>query len=94
LIKSGSISLAADGVYLLVSSPIQAGRSYRPLFTIARHASGGIVSVALSLGLPRVAVSNHPVLKLFGLSSPKIWSGHLLTCNIILPDFYKMSIIL
>lgn len=31
---------------------------------------GGIVSVALSLRSPWVAVNNHPVLELFGLSSP------------------------
>ena len=30
---------------------------------------GGIVSVALSLELPRVAVSDHHTLELFGLSS-------------------------
>lgn len=88
--RSGSISLAADGVYLLILSPAQAGRSYRPLFTLTGQKSGGIVSVALSLRLPWVAVSNHPVLELFGLSSPKR-SDCLLACNNILPDLYYLS---
>lgn len=54
-------------------------------------APGGIVSVALSLGLPRVAVSNHLVLELFGLSSPKNGAIACLLAQVILPDYRKKS---
>ena len=55
-------SLAADGVYLLAWSPRLAVRSYRTRFTLTLLAKSGIVSVALSLRSPAVAVSNRPTL--------------------------------
>ena len=65
--------LAADRVYLLHMSPYDAVGSYPTLFTltsllqssfhqIAQHSRGGTVSVALSLGLPPVAVSDCRIL--------------------------------
>ena len=49
--------------------PQQAGHSFHPYLAAFRATVGGIVSVALSLGSPPVAVSNclYPVLP--GLSS-------------------------
>lgn len=64
---SGSFgSLAADGVYLSPRSPGSTVRSCRTRFTLTRTImihTGGIVSVALSLQLPAVAVSNRPALR-------------------------------
>src|SRR5687768_8679209 len=55
--------LAADRVYLLLASPSRAVGSYPTPFTLTTsRMMGGIVSVALSLGLPPVAVSNCLVL--------------------------------
>lgn len=59
--------LAADRVYLLHMSPCAAVGSYPTHFTLT--VSGGFVSVALSLGLPPVAVSNCQYPMLPGLSS-------------------------
>jgi len=53
--------LAADRVYLLRMSPCVAVSSYLTPFTLTSY-GGGIVSVALSLGSPPVAVSNCHVL--------------------------------
>jgi len=53
--------LAADRVYLFTTSPRQTVGSYPTLFTLtwrSEATAGGIVSVALSLGFPSVAVSN------------------------------------
>ena len=59
-------SLAADRVYLSPMSPWSTVSSYLTPFTLtsarlSTH-SGGIVSVALSLGSPPVAVSNCRIL--------------------------------
>ncbi len=54
--------LAAGGVYLLRMSPCVAVSSYLTRFALTKPKLGGLVSVALSLELPPVAVSNHPVL--------------------------------
>ena len=74
----GSISLAADGVYLAWLSPAAPVRSYRTLFSLTdRHpkmSAGGIVSVALSLGLPPVAVSDHPALRCSDFPLGLFWS--------------------
>jgi hypothetical protein len=50
--------LAAGRVYLFLPSPARTVSSYLTLFTLAPINRGGIVSVALSLRLPSVAVSN------------------------------------
>ncbi len=70
--KQGSHLLAADRVYLLRMSPYVAVVSYTTPFTLTHHPLGiigGIVSVALSLGLPPVAVSDCHCPMLPGLSS-------------------------
>ena len=54
--------LAADGVYLSHRSPGLTVRSYRTRFTLTLLSKSGIVSVALSLRSPAVAVSNRPAL--------------------------------
>ena len=54
--------LAVGGVYLLRMSPYVAVGSYPTPFTLTKPEFGGIVSVALSLGLRPVAVSDRPVL--------------------------------
>ncbi len=50
--------LAADRVYLFLASPTGIVGSYPTRFTFASVARGSFVSVALSLGLPPVAVSD------------------------------------
>lgn len=60
--------LAAGGVYLLRMSPYVAVSSYLTPFTLTDEV-GGIVSVALSLESPLVAVSNCLCPVLPGLSS-------------------------
>ena len=61
--------LAADRVYLLRMSPCDAVGSYPTHFTFASFDGGSFVSVALSLGLPPVAVSDCQYPMLPGLSS-------------------------
>lgn len=61
--------LAAGRVYLLRTSPYVAVSSYLTRFALTRPKPGGIVSVALSLGSPPVAVSDCPCPTLPGLSS-------------------------
>lgn len=63
--------LAADRVYLLRMSPCDAVGSYPTHFTFASFNRGSFVSVALSLGLPPVAVSDCHYPMLPGLSSCK-----------------------
>jgi len=60
LLAECSGSLAADWVYLSSRSPESTVSSYPTRFTLTL--AGGIVSVALSLGSPPVAVSNSPAL--------------------------------
>ena len=64
--------LAADRVYLLRMLPCVAAVSYTAPFTLTPHlfirksnkkVRGGIVSVALSLGLPPAAVSGYRILR-------------------------------
>lgn len=52
--------LVACGVYLQAMSPLPAAGSYPALFIFSLM--GSFVSVALSLGLRSVAVSNHTAL--------------------------------
>ena len=56
--------LAPDGVYHAFSVARKAVSSYLAISPLpAASASGGIFSVALSLGSPPVAVSDHPALR-------------------------------
>jgi hypothetical protein len=78
-------SLAADGVYLSSPSPASTVSFYLTLFTLTSPKRGGIVSVALSLESPPVAVSNRPA-----LCCPDF--PHLLRGAVILPpDIYIMN---
>ncbi len=56
--------LAPGGVYLAVPVTRDAGGLLHHRFTLTERPkpSGGLFSVALSRGSPRVAVSNHPAL--------------------------------
>jgi hypothetical protein len=82
--------LAAGRVYLLRMSPCDAVGSYPTHFTFSSFYGGSFVSVALSLGLPPVAVSDchYPVLP--GLSSYLSTSDRLVICpdNIIHSQTY------
>ena len=77
--------LAPDGVYHARSVTSSAVRSYRTFSPLPAHpfsASGGLFSVALSLGLPPPGVTRHPDPVEPGLSSPfekqrQQPSGHL-----------------
>lgn len=89
LTSSGSISLAADGVCLLMLSPAPAGRSYRPLFTLTRCEHLAVLSLwhfpSGYPGLPLATIlysscSDFPLQKR---------SDHLLTCYVILQDFLR-----
>jgi len=68
--------LAAGGVYLAVDVTIGAVRSYRTISPLPQNPPqsgglwGGLFSVALSVGLLRLAVSKHRDPLQFGLSSP------------------------
>jgi hypothetical protein len=65
--------LAPDGVYHARSVTSSAVRSYRTFSPLPAHqfsASGGLFSVALSLGLPPPGVTRHPDPVEPGLSSP------------------------
>ena len=66
--------LAPDGVYHARSVTSSAVRSYRTFSPLPAHqfsASGGLFSVALSLGLPPPGVTRHPDPVEPGLSSPR-----------------------
>jgi len=54
--------LAAGRVCLVIPSPVLPVGSYPTRFTLIRQMADGLVSVALSLELPLVAVSNCPSL--------------------------------
>src|SRR5918997_4501287 len=55
--------LAPGGVYRAVPVTRDAGGLLHHRFTLTPLARGGLFSVALSRGSPRVAVSNHPALR-------------------------------
>ena len=57
--------LAPDGVYLAFDVTAKAGELLPHPFTLTRQPelSGGLLSVALSLGSPPVPVRDHPVLR-------------------------------
>src|SRR5581483_9319637 len=59
-----TLGLAPGGVYLAARSPGSLVRSYRTVspLPVRRGAIGGLLSVALSCGSPRLAVSQHPAL--------------------------------
>ena len=65
--------LAPDGVYharSVTSSAVRSYRTFSPLPAYPFSASGGLFSVALSLGLPPPGVTRHPDPVEPGLSSP------------------------
>ena len=65
--------LAPDGVYharSVASSAVRSYRTFSPLPACPFSASGGLFSVALSLGLPPPGVTRHPDPVEPGLSSP------------------------
>ena len=65
--------LAPDGVYQarsVTSSAVRSYRTFSPLPAYPFLASGGLFSVALSLGLPPPGVTRHPDPVEPGLSSP------------------------
>jgi hypothetical protein len=76
--------LAADRVYLFATSPLQNVGSYPTLFTLIPINRDGIVSVALSLGFPPVAVSNclslrcpdFPLTYVNASDQPIVWLKH------------------
>jgi len=82
--------LAPDGVYharSVTSSAVRSYRTFSPLPVYRFSASGGLFSVALSLGLPPPGVTRHPDPVEPGLSSPfekqkQQPSGHLTACII------------
>ena len=62
--KAGApLGLAPGGVYRAVPVTRDAGGLLHHRFTLTPLARGGLFSVALSRGSPRVAVSNHPALR-------------------------------
>ena len=66
--------LAPDGVYharSVTSSAVRSYRTFSPLPAYPFPASGGLFSVALSLGLPPPGVTRHPDPVEPGLSSPR-----------------------
>ena len=65
------LGLAGGGVYRAAAVTNDAVRSYRTFSTlpVPRKAIGGVFSVALSRGSPRVVVSHHRCPALLGLSS-------------------------
>jgi len=54
--------LAPGGVYQACNVTVAAGELLPHLFTLTGQRPGGIFSVALSLGLPPVRVTDHPAL--------------------------------
>ena len=65
--------LAPDGVYharSVASSAVRSYRTFSPLPAYPFPASGGLFSVALSLGLPPPGITRHPDPVEPGLSSP------------------------
>ena len=70
--------LAPDGVYharSVASSAVRSYRTFSPLPAYPFPASGGLFSVALSLGLPPPGVTRHPDPVEPGLSSPRTARG-------------------
>ena len=62
-VSGAPFGLAPGGVYLAVPVTRDAGGLLHHRFTLTPLARGGLFSVALSRGSPRVAVSNHPALR-------------------------------
>ena len=60
---TGPLGLAPGGVYLATQVTRGAGGLLHHRFTLTSPARGGLFSVALSRGSPRVAVDNHPALR-------------------------------
>ena len=63
--------LAPGGVYPAIAVADDAVRSYRTLSPLPRLTTGGLLSVALSLGSPPPAINRHRVSMEPGLSSPR-----------------------
>ena len=57
------LGLAPGGVYLAIPVARDAGELLPHRFTLTGPEAGGLFSVALSRGSPRVAVNNHPALR-------------------------------
>ena len=62
LADGGPLGLAPGGVYRAAPVTRRAVGSYPTVSPLPGHAAGGLFSVALSRGSPRVAVNNHPAL--------------------------------
>jgi hypothetical protein len=62
-VSGAPFGLAPGGVYRAVPVTRDAGGLLHHRFTLTPLARGGLFSVALSRGSPRVAVSNHPALR-------------------------------
>jgi hypothetical protein len=62
LAAAALLGLAPGGVYRATPVTRDAGGLLPHRFTLTGHTAGGLLSVALSRGSPRVAVSNHPAL--------------------------------
>ena len=62
LAAAALLGLAPGGVYRATPVTRGAGGLLPRRFTLTGHMAGGLISVALSRGSPRVAVSNHPAL--------------------------------
>src|SRR6476469_8395754 len=60
--RAALLDLAPGGVYRAASITRDAGGLLHRRFTLTSARAGGLFSVALSRGSPRVAVNNHPAL--------------------------------
>jgi len=67
--------LAPGGVYRLPMSPKDVRELLPHAFTLTSHMRGGLLSVALSLGSPPLAVNQHPCPVELGLSSRRTNDG-------------------
>jgi len=76
------IGLAPGGVYPAATVTSSAVRSYRTLSSLP-YEYGGLLSVALSLRSPSLAVNQHRISVEPGLSSPatKCGGGHPAVCR-------------
>jgi len=81
--------LAPGGVYRAASVTGRAVGSYPTLSPLPHKMRGGLLSVALSLGLPPPAVSRHRVSMEPGLSSPAAFRHHGVRPPGRLADAYK-----
>jgi len=66
-VRASLFGLAPDGVYQAIPVTRDTGELLPHLFTLTLNrfapTQGGLISAALSLGLPPVAVSDHPALR-------------------------------